>query len=897
VFRPSFSRFYILPLLLLAGFVGLFCVVEYRKLSNDDQIRAIINDPISNMVHGIELSASDAKWVLELYHPGTLEPPQTSLMIGEALFDLKVRVDALSSFLSQNTIEKAEHRKQLSVVGDIMKLVDALGSADLYRDGIVDAERWVFARDSLEQLLVTTRQLHEHVKTEHQSKTSEILQAIGQDEKQRALLAVLVLIAGFALVLSLLDVVHQYQCNAERVRAAERYNALLAAALQNTHVGVLIRDMRRPDRPVVFINKAFTNLTGYAFQDIRGNSTGFLFGWKTEPTVIKTFHAAIEAGQGMTRETLLYRKDGSPFWVEWHLTPLLGEDGKLSHYVSLFNDMTSMREAQEDLIQAKLMAEHASAVKTNFLAMMSHEIRTPINGILGVLKLMQGANMDAEQQHMLSIAETSSRALHGIINDILDFAKMEAGKIDILCAPFSLNKLLDEVVTIAQPLIEDKTVELVLQIMPETPSYLVGDQDRLRQIFLNLVSNAIKFTDSGTVSIKALAMMEAEVEGKPGVLMRFEVQDTGLGISAEDQTILFKEFSQVERSFTRRYGGTGLGLAISKRLVTLMNGEIGVESQFGHGSKFWFMIPLQKSEGLEGGAAKTGERDSVSFVDPMSVRVLLVEDNETNRLVARRYLEKIGLSLDEAVNGAKAVELAASRHYDLILMDVSMPVMDGMMATCQIRALGGSNETIPIIALTAHAMEGDRQLCLAAGMNDYLNKPLDIVTLRRCMERWLKVKPADTASHLSASTGRNASLPVVTQTEQEGTQPNKMPIQVVDESLPLLDQDILAEMQEVLGGDTVRQVTDTFLADARQRITLFKTDDLQVIRDTAHTLKGCSSNCGLTRFYRLMNDLEQAAAGLDLEKTQAMLAAVEGLYQESSAALEQERDGFAEPKA
>ncbi|MCL2469608.1 MAG: response regulator [Alphaproteobacteria bacterium] len=641
----------------------------------------------------------------------------------------------------------------------------------------------------------------------------------------------------------------------ERELKAERAGALYAAAIQTMRVGVLIRDMSISEHPIVFINDAFTNLTGYSLEDIHKNSTGFLFGAQTDQSAIRAFHKALQEGKALTQEILLYRKNGSPFWAEWFLTPMHDNENKLTYFVSLFYDISVQHQAQEDLMAAKFQAEHANAVKTNFLAMMSHEIRTPINGILGILYLLKDTKLDQEQRHLLEIATRSSDVLRGIINDILDFAKMEAGKVEIINEPFSLHSLLGEVAALGQTLVGQKHLDLTLEQALSLPDGVCGDAARLRQIFLNLLSNAIKFTEKGAITIRAAPA------GSPKI--RFEIEDTGIGISESDQSRLFLEFSQVERSFTRRFTGTGLGLAISRKLVTLMEGEIGVESRLGRGSLFWFTLPMREGEV----AQPLQETKSQSHkLDLSAARILLVEDNDTNRLVVRRYLEKAGFSPDEAQDGEQALEMTQSTAYDVILMDVSMPVMDGLMAASRIRASKGPNKDTTIIALTAHAMEGDRQRCLAVGMNDYLEKPLAYDKLVAALERWLAVTIKDRPLQITAEE---------------------------DSEIPLLDPQILQRMRDELGGSAVQEVTQSFLDDTPARLAAFESDhDMDAMRQAAHALKSSSASCGLIKLSRLMESLEIAATRKNKRTVATLLPLIKSAYATSTQTLRQERTRF-----
>lgn len=893
-------RLLFLPLMGLLGLIAVYCVVEIKKLSNDALIRDIVNDPLPSMIRDIEVSSVRLHSLFEKYEPDLPNKPQDLQPVRAGLDDMGQKVYAISAFLSKDGLADEAHLTEKDYLDRILQTLREVDRNFIIYE-LKDEKLWSEALHKLQFISEQTLGLRSTVHEARNEMANRLLERIAVDERHRALLLVLVLISGLVLVIALLDTVYHYKTNAERALAAEKCNALFAAALQNTRVGVLIRDMRREGKPAVFVNAAFTSMTGYAFEDIQSETSDFLFGWKTSPEAMAAYRRAIHLQEAAILDLMLYRKDGSPFWSEWHLTPLLGDDGQLAYFVSLLNDTTVIRQTQEDLIQAKATAEHASAVKTTFLAMMSHEIRTPINGILGIFKLLEDTRLDTEQMHLLGIAKTSSGVLHNIINDILDYAKMEAGKIEISPEPFEIRVMLEELTRFAQSLLGEKAVTLDCAVDKAVPEWMVGDVGRLRQILLNLLSNAIKFTESGFVRLRVLPLMQEDVDGKPGYLMRFEVHDTGIGISVENQAKLFQEFSQVDRTFTRRFGGTGLGLAICRRLIGLMNGEINVESQPGKGSRFWFILPMQTTVKPDAFSAPQvpSLQNAASDRHKSSLRILLVEDNETNRLVGRRYVEKLGLAVDEASDGKQAIEMAKSVGYDVILMDVSMPVMDGMMATHHIRALDDYNATVPIIALTAHAMEGDRQLCLAAGMNDYLPKPISMTSLARVLERWLNVSLSDDAAQPSLEAfpdSRPVSVPgpsmppVIAGAEDAPPELDTAFVSVA----PVLDARVLRTMQEELGGAVVGQVTHVFLQDSAKRVEAFvQASNPEDIRDLAHTLKSCSANCGLMRFSLLMAEIERTATDRHGQgRLDALLAMVRSSYLEARQLLEKERDRY-----
>ncbi len=392
--------------------------------------------------------------------------------------------------------------------------------------------------------------------------------------------------------------------------------------------------------------------------------------------------------------------------------------------------------ARLELERACAAAEAANRRKSEFLANMSHEIRTPMNGILGMTALALETRLDARQREYLSIVKSSADALLEIVNDILDLSKIEAGKFTVERVPFALKPLIDDTVRLVATPARDKGLTLVCELAPEVPEVVLGDPTRVRQVLLNLLSNAIKFTAQGSVDLDVGVTRQADGSEQ----IRFTVTDTGAGIAHEQQALLFNPYAQESESTARHFGGTGLGLSICRHLVELMGGSIGFTSEPGLGSRFCFMLPCRRETLPETGPLPaSGPPPNLPERRSRASRVLLVEDHPANQKLAIWLLQRQGHQVTLAENGAEAVRLLAALAFDVVLMDVQMPVMDGLEATRRIREQERQrgDKHHPIIAMTAGAIVGDREKCLAAGMDDYISKPITAQILLAKLGHWL----------------------------------------------------------------------------------------------------------------------------------------------------------------
>ncbi|TWX59377.1 PAS domain-containing hybrid sensor histidine kinase/response regulator [Colwellia hornerae] len=481
-------------------------------------------------------------------------------------------------------------------------------------------------------------------------------------------------------------------------------------------------------------NAKFCEVSGYSAKELIGRNHRIINSGNHSKAFWHDMYKTVSKGNVWHSEILNRAKDGHLYWVDTSIIPITSTDNKITGYISIRTDITEKKKQFQKLIETNVVAKSAVVAKSQFLAAMSHEIRTPMNGVIGMLELMLDDKLDTQQKKRVQIALSSSKSLLNLINDILDLSKIEAGKLEIESIDFDLKKMLEEFTQFMRFQAEEKNLTLSLNCSEMNESMVVGDSSRLRQILTNIAGNAIKFTQQGEINIHGELISHSDKRWQ----FKLSISDTGIGIPADKMASLFDVFSQVDISNTRKYGGTGLGLAISQRLAKLMHGEIIVRSEEGKGSCFTCVIELDKStKALE--ITPIDQMISSPQTIPLwpeNTRLLLVEDNRINQLVALGLLKRFGLKAEVAINGLEALSILKEAHepFDIILMDCQMPEMDGYETT---RCIRENKQDVPIIAMTANAMKGDREKCLQAGMNDYLTKPIDPDILLEKLTFWL----------------------------------------------------------------------------------------------------------------------------------------------------------------
>jgi PAS domain S-box-containing protein len=500
---------------------------------------------------------------------------------------------------------------------------------------------------------------------------------------------------------------------------------LLSLVASKATSGIVINNS---EGRVEWINKAFEGITGYTIDDVNGNHLGdVLKGALTDVAIIQRARELSKNKQSFEVDLLIYRKDGQPLWVSVINSVILDRHGKVDKYVEVIIDITAKKKAEIELIAAKEEALQLSRAKDMFISVMSHEIRTPLNAVIGMSHLLREDDPRESQKENLEILRFSAENLLTLINDVLDFAKMETGNVELEKVRVDIRELVQSVSSSLQYKAAEKNIYLSKTVEDTVPQFIMGDRTRLSQILLNLVSNAVKFTDTGGVNIDLKIIQESDKD----VRIRFSITDTGIGIAADKINLIFEQFKQADIDTTRKYGGTGLGLAISKRLIELHDSRINVDSVLGQGSVFWFTITFSKADNQL-------KSNYNNVEEGLKINVLVVDDNQINRLLINKILKKWGADADFAENGVEAInKIETNQNYNVVLMDIHMPEMGGLEATQVIRSNPGSYfQQLPIIALTASMLSNQMGEIDNAGMNDYILKPFDPKVLYEKLSRY-----------------------------------------------------------------------------------------------------------------------------------------------------------------
>lgn len=653
------------------------------------------------------------------------------------------------------------------------------------------------------------------------------------------------------------DVAHAF--NTMSASLQQSYDELhLAAQSFESSEAMFITDSRGE---IIRANSAFSRITGFETDEVVGKNPRIFSSGRQDSTFYHAMWTQLLALGEWSGEIYNRRKSGEIFPEHLNISSVKDSQGETTHYVAHFVDISEQKHHEEQLRQAHREAAQANRAKSRFLATMSHEIRSPLNAVINMNKLLQESLLNPEQRHFSEVARQGGETLMLLINDILDFSKIESGKLQLDEEWFNAAIATKGVVELLSDEAQAKGIDLSCKIAPDLRSHYWGDEMRLRQILINLISNAIKFTKSGYVVVTIEPTSESD-----GLLL--EVEDSGMGIAPEQQARIFGEFIQAEEQDNRRFGGSGLGLAIVQRLLELMEGNLSLHSELDKGSRFTLMLPLKgKNRVVEKqDESDRPEQQPGTIKSHLQGDILLVEDSRSNQAVVLALLKAKGYRISLADNGEQALEAARKQHFDLILMDLSMPIMDGLEATHRLRHGSTTNRETPIMAMTANAFAEDQERCLAAGMNDYLTKPLDSSIFHERVDYWL--------GQAEETKEATATVPPCNSQTQEG----------------LLDSKLLQQLALDTSWEVLPDILQIYFDETGSRIPLmlelFSDSDWPQLSAEAHALKSSSGSFGAVQLQTIAAEIELAAKAGNSENLQHHIPYLERLALDSVEALQ-----------
>jgi PAS domain S-box-containing protein len=628
---------------------------------------------------------------------------------------------------------------------------------------------------------------------------------------------------------------------------------LFEATITSAKDGIMITtaDLDNGGPKIIYVNNSFTDITGYTKEEIIGKTPRILQGHGTDRQALDKLKETLKAGKPYKGQLKNYGKNGHEYWLDISIVPVKNEAGQVTHFAAIERDITQTIKDKEELKKQTEMAVSSSIAKSEFLANMSHELRTPMNAIIGMCEFLLDSRLDEDQRENAETLHNSSKHLLSILNNILDLSKIEAGEWEIESVPYHLETSIHQIAQLYTPIAQQKSINLKVEHDSRLPQIIEGDLGKIQQIMKNLISNALKFTENGHITVRTRQM-----KSEKDTFLMLEIEDTGIGIPANKRNAIFEKFTQADTSVTREFGGTGLGLAITQQLTYLMKGKIGVKSVEGEGSTFWCMIPLKiaaenaKVVNLHDNDTKDRALKSVE-----NLRVLAVDDHPINQEFLRKLLTRLGFKhIDIANNGLEALNHIKDKTYNIVLMDCQMPVLDGYQAVSLLRDHEKRNETaqhLPVIALTANAMVGDREKCLKAGMDDYLSKPIKADKLYDLIQKHA-TPPEDNVIE-----GEIAEISDIHAIQEAIT-----PIPEDHDTSPVIDMNHLNSFTE---GDInyEQDLIDLFFSEYHKNlkslITTVEANDNEEWKNAAHKLKGAAANLGATPLQEICLKAEEEA--------------------------------------